>query len=255
MTKPYEVPFRVTENDMITNKNGVKRMSKPMMEKRRRARINQCLMQLKEMVIDSGKQNLQNSKSKLEKADILELTVKYVQQLHQQKLTDRKENTSSQQQQQSTQSMLRDFVAGFAECAKQVEEFVCHTPAVDPIVFTSLNSHLNQCMTSFDSTADDTVNYSVIRHTRQCCPPSPAPSNVSSASSSSSTGISSTSGPHQSMLDAMQLSPVSSAADEDMPLNLSSSNRYHHHPMIDEHNFPHHLMHGQILDDSVWRPW
>ncbi|CAG2122223.1 unnamed protein product, partial [Medioppia subpectinata] len=124
MTKPYEVPFRVTENDSNLNKNGVKRMSKPMMEKRRRARINQCLMQLKEMVIDSGKQNIQNSKSKLEKADILELTVKYVQQLHQNRLSapsatasERKENSEV-----SPAQILNDFVAGFAECAKQVEE-------------------------------------------------------------------------------------------------------------------------------------
>jgi len=59
MTKPYEVPFRVNQNDSNNSNNGVRRMSKPMMEKRRRARINQCLMQLKTMVIDSGKQNIQ----------------------------------------------------------------------------------------------------------------------------------------------------------------------------------------------------
>ena len=57
--KTYDVPFRVNENDSNLTKNGAKRMSKPQMEKRRRARINTCLNQLKEMVIDSGKQNIQ----------------------------------------------------------------------------------------------------------------------------------------------------------------------------------------------------
>jgi hypothetical protein len=56
MTKPHEVPFRVHDSD---NNNGVRRMSKPMMEKRRRARINNSLMQLKSIVVDSGKLNIQ----------------------------------------------------------------------------------------------------------------------------------------------------------------------------------------------------
>jgi hypothetical protein len=56
MTKPHEVPFRVHDSD---NNNGVRRMSKPMMEKRRRARINNSLMQLKAIVVDSGKLNIQ----------------------------------------------------------------------------------------------------------------------------------------------------------------------------------------------------
>jgi len=212
MTKPYEVPFRVNENDSNNSNTGVKRMSKPMMEKRRRARINQCLMQLKAMVIDSGKQNIQNPKCKLEKADILELTVKYVQQLHQNRLNQQTDNN---------QTILNDFVAGFAECAKQVEDFVCQTTPIDPIIVTSLNSHLNNCLNSLES--QEVINYGVIRHTGQCCPPSPAPSSVSSASG------------HQ-MIDM----DVSSSADEDMPLNLVTSSRYR-----DQFQ----------MDDSVWRPW
>ena len=35
------------------------RMTKPLIEKRRRARINGCLGKLKEMVIDSGRHNIQ----------------------------------------------------------------------------------------------------------------------------------------------------------------------------------------------------
>ncbi|KAG7332194.1 hypothetical protein KOW79_004028 [Hemibagrus wyckioides] len=50
---------------------------KPLMEKRRRARINDCLNQLKNLIVPlMGKDNCRYSK--LEKADILELTVKFL---------------------------------------------------------------------------------------------------------------------------------------------------------------------------------
>ena len=61
MTKTNEMPLSVNENGYSVNKNGMKRMSKPLIERRSRARINTCLMQLKEMVIDSGEQSSQVS--------------------------------------------------------------------------------------------------------------------------------------------------------------------------------------------------
>lgn len=57
------------------------------MEKKRRARINDSLETLKQILLDS-KTTLKDSKkngqrtAKLEKADILEMTVQYLQQLH-----------------------------------------------------------------------------------------------------------------------------------------------------------------------------
>ena len=52
-------------------------ISKPLMEKRRRDRINKSLTELKTILIDVLKRD-QNSCSKLEKADILEMTVNYL---------------------------------------------------------------------------------------------------------------------------------------------------------------------------------
>ena len=58
MTKIHNVSVNsddiVNDNSFVKKKN-VLRLSKPLIEKRRRARINTCLMQLKEMVIDSNK--------------------------------------------------------------------------------------------------------------------------------------------------------------------------------------------------------
>ena len=53
-------------------------ISKPLMEKRRRDRINKSLNELKAILIDALRRD-QNSCSKLEKADILEMTVAYLQ--------------------------------------------------------------------------------------------------------------------------------------------------------------------------------
>lgn len=57
------------------------------MEKKRRARINDSLETLKQILLESKSANFREAKSgqrtaKLEKADILEMTVRYLQQLH-----------------------------------------------------------------------------------------------------------------------------------------------------------------------------
>ncbi|KPM09656.1 Transcription factor HES-1 (Hairy and enhancer of split 1)-like protein 2 [Sarcoptes scabiei] len=75
--------FNTNPSVLILDQQNGGRISKPLMEKRRRARINQCLSQLKTIVVDSAGQHTSNNKCKLEKADILELTVKYVKYLHQ----------------------------------------------------------------------------------------------------------------------------------------------------------------------------
>ncbi|XP_031345369.1 transcription factor HES-1-like [Photinus pyralis] len=66
-----------------------RKIRKPLMEKKRRARINDSLETLKQILLDSKttlkestpKRNGQRT-TKLEKADILEMTVRYLQHLH-----------------------------------------------------------------------------------------------------------------------------------------------------------------------------
>ncbi|XP_037086141.1 transcription factor HES-4-like, partial [Pollicipes pollicipes] len=61
----------------------VRKIRKPIMEKKRRERINSCLQELKDMLIDENAVQRQGPKpSKLEKADILEQTVKHMRELH-----------------------------------------------------------------------------------------------------------------------------------------------------------------------------
>ncbi|XP_064460215.1 transcription factor HES-4-like [Ornithodoros turicata] len=91
-----------------------RRVSKPLMEKRRRARINQCLSQLKSLLLNNTR-NDSPRHSKLEKADILEMTVCHLQALHRQR---------------RTASLLTDpsvrhkFRAGYEECILEIRRFL-----------------------------------------------------------------------------------------------------------------------------------
>ncbi|XP_028133988.1 transcription factor HES-5-like [Diabrotica virgifera virgifera] len=56
-----------------------KKQRKPLMEKKRRARINESLENLKQILLECDPQCVGKKSAKLEKADILEMTVSYLQ--------------------------------------------------------------------------------------------------------------------------------------------------------------------------------
>ncbi|KAH9383828.1 hypothetical protein HPB48_025598 [Haemaphysalis longicornis] len=90
-------------------------VSKPLMEKRRRARINRCLNQLKAFIVDPSKPESPRQ-SKLEKADILEMTVCHLQALHRQRRTARLVDDPE---------LRHKFRAGFEECILEIRRFLC----------------------------------------------------------------------------------------------------------------------------------
>uniref|UniRef100_A0A1B6CTN5 BHLH domain-containing protein n=1 Tax=Clastoptera arizonana TaxID=38151 RepID=A0A1B6CTN5_9HEMI len=122
-----------------------RRANKPLMEKRRRARINQSLAVLKTLILDSAK--MENTKhSKLEKADILELTVRHL-----------------QRQRTLSSPVLDKYRAGFQECAHEVTRFL-DTPElhsgptsnlsssqlIDPNIRQRLIRHIDSCIAEID---------------------------------------------------------------------------------------------------------
>lgn len=109
-----------------------RRSNKPIMEKRRRARINNCLNELKTLILDAMKKDPARH-SKLEKADILEMTVKHLQNLQRQQVAI---SASSDPQ------IVNKFRAGFSECASEVGRY----PGLDPIVKRRLLQHLANCL-------------------------------------------------------------------------------------------------------------
>lgn len=114
-----------------------RRANKPLMEKRRRARINQSLAALKALILDSAKAD--NTKhSKLEKADILELTVRHFQR-------HRSLDTAG----------VMQYRAGYADCVREVQRYLdtpdAHTMTlIDQGVRQRLLRHLDGCIQDVD---------------------------------------------------------------------------------------------------------
>lgn len=70
-------------DDMGVKLSPLRKNRKPLMEKKRRARINDSLEALKEILLKNTVAITQGTRpTKLEKADILEMTVRYLQMLH-----------------------------------------------------------------------------------------------------------------------------------------------------------------------------
>jgi len=113
-----------------------------LLERQRRARINRCLDELKDILV-AGLQNEGENVARLEKADILELTVRHLQKLQQQhnKLV-------------KSQQMLGDderFRNGFAHCAQEVSRVLATTRGVDIQLGSSIMIHLGHSLNQITS--------------------------------------------------------------------------------------------------------
>ncbi|XP_078420010.1 hairy-related 6 isoform X2 [Cetorhinus maximus] len=129
------------------------------MEKRRRARINESLSQLKTLILDALKKD-SSRHSKLEKADILEMTVKHLRNLQRVQMTAALSTDPT---------VLGKYRAGFSECMNEVTRFLSTCEGVNTEVRTRLLSHLANCMSQINA-----MNYTQP-------PPSPAVSGGSHA--------------------------------------------------------------------------
>lgn len=126
------------DQEPISRTYQYRKVMKPMLERKRRARINRCLDELKELMVTALQSEGENV-SKLEKADILELTVRHLHTLKsQQRLIAAPE-----------QSYADRFRAGFSQCAREVSHFLVES--VDPVAGAKLLNHLGGCMRQLDS--------------------------------------------------------------------------------------------------------
>nr|XP_023697267.1 transcription factor HES-3 [Paramormyrops kingsleyae] len=95
---------------MKTRTMSGKKVSKPLMEKKRRARINKSLDQLKSLLETYYTNNVR--KRKLEKADILEMTVKHLR------------NLQRRQRGSTVDANLAEYQAGFRSCLAGVNRYL-----------------------------------------------------------------------------------------------------------------------------------
>lgn len=115
-----------------------RKVMKPMLERKRRARINRCLDELKELMV-SALQSEGENVSKLEKADILELTVRHLHKL-------------KRQQRLAANPVIEAdrFRAGFTHAANEVSRVLATTPNVDITLGKRLMSHLGHRINDLD---------------------------------------------------------------------------------------------------------
>ncbi|KAK8397583.1 hypothetical protein O3P69_004390 [Scylla paramamosain] len=122
------------------SKAELRKSNKPIMEKRRRARINTCLNELKTLILDAMRKDPARH-SKLEKADILEMTVKHLQAVQRQQLAMAVAHDPA---------VLTKFRSGFTECAQEVTRYVSRIE-VEGGVRQRLLQHLGQCVSGLST--------------------------------------------------------------------------------------------------------
>ncbi|XP_055849379.1 enhancer of split m7 protein [Episyrphus balteatus] len=106
-----------------------RKVMKPMLERKRRARINKCLDELKDLIAECMQQS-GDTNVKLEKADILELTVQHLRKVKNSKTTPQaSENKES-------------FRTGYIQAANEVSRCLASLPQVDITLGTNLMTHL-----------------------------------------------------------------------------------------------------------------
>ncbi|XP_037099992.1 hairy-related 9 [Syngnathus acus] len=132
--------------DKPKNASEHRKSSKPIMEKRRRARINESLGQLKTLILDALKKD-SSRHSKLEKADILEMTVKHLRNLQRVQMSAAALSPDA--------AVLSKYRAGFNECMNEVTRFLSTSEGVNVEVRSRLLTHLSGCMSQMMA-----INYS-----------------------------------------------------------------------------------------------
>ncbi|XP_050052846.1 protein deadpan-like [Dermacentor andersoni] len=250
----------------------LRRSTKPIMEKRRRARINHSLTELKNLILDALKKD--NARhSKLEKADILEMTVKHLQQL---------------QRQQAARSIVSDssvtdkFRAGYRECAAEVGRYLGRLDGVDGAVRQRVMGHLASRVSELSTpppspgSEDGGHFFNAAAGSVQLLPtrlPSgeiafllPQPSQLSVyapvsppatpglATTATSSGILSPACSERSVSSSS--ASLSSPPSPVSPSSCSSSSTFSHHQSLGLYGvMPATQAAVKVEDEAVWRPW
>ena len=137
--EPLEVETNTVEDAPMSRTHQYRKVMKPLLERKRRARINKCLDDLKDLMV-FALQSEGESITKLEKADVLELTVRHLQKL------------KRQQQLQANPSLDMDrYRAGYTACAAEVSRFMASVPGVNVVMGTRLMGHLGSSISGMET--------------------------------------------------------------------------------------------------------
>lgn len=217
-----------------------------MLERKRRARINRCLDELKELMV-VALQNEGENVSKLEKADILELTVRHLHKLRRQHRLSGNPVTE-----------MDRFRAGYTRCASEVSRCLAATPGLDVTLGANLMTHLGHRLNSIQPSSSGPAVAA------QPSPSSSAPLTLNTDTSSSSSSSASSSASSSCSTPPPPPSPSGSTASSSYPMPLTPNSmvgagdtavtgvgllRVVDNTSLKTATAGHH--HRQ----SVWRPW
>ncbi|XP_054726230.1 enhancer of split mdelta protein [Anastrepha obliqua] len=156
----------------MTKTQHYRKVTKPLLERKRRARMNLYLDELKDLIVDTMEAQGEHI-AKLEKADILELTVNYLR-------THKHEIAASVAQHQAAVSgsagrgiNVEKFRAGYTQAAYEVSRVFATVPGLDVKFGTNLMKHLGYQLKdlqpppppppSESPTSDEALNLEVVK--------------------------------------------------------------------------------------------
>merc|ERR1711992_365999 len=152
--EPVDEPLSRTEE--------YRKVVKPLIERKRRARINSCLDELKDLMM-FALQSEGESISKLEKADVLELTVKHLRKLKRQQMLAVNPGLD-----------MDRYRAGYTTCATEVSRCLAST-GVDISIGSRLMSHLGHKLNTIETSRHEPLTVRVpeprvLKHLRMSSP-------------------------------------------------------------------------------------
>ncbi|KAM7400626.1 hypothetical protein PAMA_005021 [Pampus argenteus] len=220
-------PIRNNTNGMDRGDNcsGVKpdrKMRKPLVEKKRRARINESLQELRVLIADADLQ------SKMENAEVLEMTVKRVVSILQNR---------AQEVDAVNREACERFAAGYIQCMHDVHTFVSSCPGIDPTTAAELLNHLLESMPLND---EDRLRAIL-----------PGTAVVEGPGNNSTWSLS------ESMSPALVSPAPSTVSTDDLCSDLDETDSEQSNVSSSEEADQHDVLSlpSVIYSKSVWRPW
>lgn len=241
----------VQDEQPISRTYQYRKVMKPMLERKRRARINKYLDELKDLMVNALANEGENV-TKLEKADVLELTVRHLRKLKQNHLLG-----------VLNPNILHErYMAGFTHCAGQVSTFLAASGPVgaDPAMQQRLMGHVSKYMQAMEKVAaihsgGFPVSAPAVAPRIITPPLTPPHAGMSSMSSNlpHQTGLQPSHPLHRPMrvtCPQMQLSPAASCSELSPSGSEASSSEQGSsgYPRAGSQE-------PGSSDENVWRPW
>ncbi|XP_042270719.1 hairy-related 13 [Thunnus albacares] len=233
--RPSNTGLDMEEDELYYGiQKGDRKTRKPLVEKKRRARINESLQELRTLLADT------DFHSKMENAEVLEMTVK--------KVEDILKNRTQESDALSREASER-FAAGYIQCMHEVHMFVSSCPGIDATVAAELLNHLLECMPLNEDHLQD-VLMDLITDTS-------GSSTWHGGSETLCATLASPGGRSVSSSSSSALSPApSTTSSEDLCSDLDETDSEHNHSSTEGMESREALSMPTITYPlSMWRPW